>query len=40
MFRFIFIPLLAIGLLALFAAPSLAEGQSQPISVKVYKSPG
>jgi len=40
MFRFLIIPLLAIGLFVFLAAQPLAEDQSQPIIVKVYKSPG
>ena len=40
MLRFIIVPILAIGLVALLASQPLAEEQGQPTIVKVYKSPG
>ena len=40
MFRFLSIPILAIGLVVFFVAQPLAEDQIQPTTIKVYKSPG
>lgn len=40
MLRYLVVPILAIGLVALLASQPLAEEQGQPTIVKVYKSPG
>jgi hypothetical protein len=40
MLRLLLIPILSIGLIVFLAAQPMAEDQSQPTVIKVYKSPG